>query len=61
MAPPSIEAVMAQDRLARGGALYRAQAGRMNLITTLLAFIVALGSLITLHELGHYLVARGAA
>ncbi|MBB5609981.1 MULTISPECIES: RIP metalloprotease RseP [unclassified Janthinobacterium] len=30
----------------------------MTLITTLLAFIVALGSLITLHELGHYLVAR---
>jgi regulator of sigma E protease len=30
----------------------------MTLMTTLLAFIVALGSLITLHELGHYLVAR---
>jgi len=30
----------------------------MTLITTLLAFIVALGSLVTLHELGHYLVAR---
>jgi hypothetical protein len=45
----------------RGTRLYRAQAGRMTLITTLLAFIVALGSLITLHELGHYLVARGAA
>ncbi|WP_426076657.1 RIP metalloprotease RseP [Janthinobacterium sp. PSPC3-1] len=30
----------------------------MTLITTLLAFVVALGSLVTLHELGHYLVAR---
>jgi regulator of sigma E protease len=30
----------------------------MNLIQTLLAFIVALGSLIVFHELGHYLVAR---
>jgi len=30
----------------------------MNLISTLLAFIVALGSLIVFHELGHYLVAR---
>ena len=30
----------------------------MTLLTTLLAFIVALGSLVTLHELGHYLVAR---
>lgn len=30
----------------------------MTLITTLLAFIVALGSLVTLHELGHYMVAR---
>ena len=30
----------------------------MNLLHTLLAFIVALGSLIIIHELGHYLVAR---
>jgi regulator of sigma E protease len=30
----------------------------MNLLQTLLAFIVALGSLIVFHELGHYLVAR---
>ena len=30
----------------------------MNLLHTLLAFVVALGSLIIFHELGHYLVAR---
>jgi regulator of sigma E protease len=30
----------------------------MSLVTTLLAFVVALGSLIIVHELGHYLVAR---
>lgn len=30
----------------------------MNLITTVLAFLVALGPLIIFHELGHYLVAR---
>ena len=30
----------------------------MNLLTTLLAFAVALGSLIIFHELGHYWVAR---
>jgi len=30
----------------------------MNLVTTLLAFAFALGSLIVVHELGHYLVAR---
>ena len=30
----------------------------MSLLTTLLAFLVALGSLIVFHELGHYLVAR---
>jgi regulator of sigma E protease len=30
----------------------------MNALTTLLAFVVALGSLILFHELGHYLVAR---
>ncbi|MGN6388731.1 MAG: RIP metalloprotease RseP [Burkholderiaceae bacterium] len=30
----------------------------MNLLQTLLAFAVALGSLIVVHELGHYLVAR---
>jgi len=30
----------------------------MSLLTTLLAFVVALGSLILFHELGHYLVAR---
>jgi regulator of sigma E protease len=30
----------------------------MNFLTTLLAFAVALGSLIIFHELGHYLVAR---
>ncbi len=30
----------------------------MNLLTTLLAFAVALGVLVTVHEFGHYLVAR---
>ena len=30
----------------------------MSLVTTVVAFIVALGSLILIHELGHYLVAR---
>ena len=30
----------------------------MTLLTTLVAFVVALGSLILFHELGHYLVAR---
>lgn len=30
----------------------------MNLLQTILAFIVALGILVTIHELGHYLVAR---
>jgi regulator of sigma E protease len=30
----------------------------MNLLQTLVAFIVALGTLIVIHELGHYLVAR---
>jgi len=30
----------------------------MNLLQTLLAFIVCLGTLVTIHELGHYLVAR---
>jgi len=30
----------------------------MTLLTTLLAFVIALGSLILFHELGHYLVAR---
>ncbi|GGX89216.1 RIP metalloprotease RseP [Massilia dura] len=30
----------------------------MNLLQTLLAFIVALGTLVIIHELGHYLVAR---
>ena len=30
----------------------------MNFLTTILAFAVCLGSLITIHELGHYLVAR---
>ncbi|KQQ36316.1 RIP metalloprotease RseP [Duganella sp. Leaf126] len=30
----------------------------MNLLTTILAFAVCLGSLVTIHELGHYLVAR---
>ncbi|HTN66259.1 MAG TPA: RIP metalloprotease RseP [Burkholderiaceae bacterium] len=30
----------------------------MNLLQTVLAFIVALGVLVTIHELGHYLVAR---
>lgn len=30
----------------------------MNLLLTILAFIVALGILVTIHELGHYLVAR---
>ncbi|MGH8667548.1 MAG: RIP metalloprotease RseP [Burkholderiales bacterium] len=30
----------------------------MTLLTTLIAFVVALGSLILFHELGHYLVAR---
>ena len=29
-------------------------------MTTLLAFVVALGVLIVIHELGHYLVARWA-
>lgn len=32
----------------------------MNLLLTIAAFIVALGSLILIHELGHYLVARAA-
>ena len=30
----------------------------MSLLTTVIAFIIALGSLILIHELGHYLVAR---
>jgi regulator of sigma E protease len=30
----------------------------MNVLTTLLAFVVALGVLVTVHEFGHYLVAR---
>ncbi|WP_312516106.1 RIP metalloprotease RseP [Massilia sp.] len=30
----------------------------MNLLTTVLAFVLALGPLIVIHELGHYLVAR---
>jgi len=30
----------------------------MNLLTTIVAFVLALGSLILFHELGHYLVAR---
>jgi regulator of sigma E protease len=30
----------------------------MNLIHTLLAFLLALGPLIIFHELGHYVVAR---
>jgi len=30
----------------------------MDLITTILAFVVALGCLIVVHEFGHYLVAR---
>ena len=30
----------------------------MSLLTTLIAFIVALGLLIVVHEFGHYLVAR---
>ncbi|MYM39219.1 RIP metalloprotease RseP [Duganella qianjiadongensis] len=30
----------------------------MNLLQTVLAFIVCLGTLVTIHELGHYLVAR---
>ena len=30
----------------------------MDFITTVLAFIVALGCLIVVHEFGHYLVAR---
>lgn len=30
----------------------------MTLLVTVLAFIVALGSLIVVHEFGHYLVAR---
>ena len=30
----------------------------MNFLTTILAFAVCLGSLVTIHELGHYLVAR---
>ncbi len=30
----------------------------MNLVITLLAFIVALGVLIVFHEFGHYLIAR---
>ncbi|MYN45564.1 RIP metalloprotease RseP [Pseudoduganella sp. FT93W] len=30
----------------------------MNLLQTVLAFIICLGTLITIHELGHYLVAR---
>ena len=30
----------------------------MTLLTTLIAFVVALGVLIVVHELGHYLVAR---
>ena len=30
----------------------------MNLIHTLLAFVLALGPLIIFHELGHYIVAR---
>ena len=30
----------------------------MTFLTTLIAFIIALGSLILFHELGHYLVAR---
>ena len=30
----------------------------MTLLTTLVAFVIALGSLILFHELGHYLVAR---
>src|SRR5262245_40755457 len=32
--------------------------GTVSLLTTVVAFIVALGSLILIHELGHYLVAR---
>jgi regulator of sigma E protease len=32
----------------------------MNLLQTIAAFVVALGSLILIHELGHYLVARAA-
>jgi regulator of sigma E protease len=30
----------------------------MNLLTTILAFLVTLGVLIIIHELGHYFVAR---
>ncbi len=30
----------------------------MNLLTTLLAFVVAIGTLVTIHELGHYWAAR---
>ena len=32
----------------------------MTLLTTLVAFVIALGSLILFHELGHYLTARWA-
>ena len=30
----------------------------MSMVTTVVAFVIALGSLILFHELGHYLVAR---
>src|SRR5262245_29258469 len=36
----------------------RLEADSVSFLTTVVAFIIALGSLILIHELGHYLVAR---
>jgi regulator of sigma E protease len=50
-----ITALLEQDRQARS---CRGPDFTMNLLHTLIAFFVALGSLVVVHELGHYLVAR---
>ena len=51
-----IESLLDQDRSARD--LAHAYMISMNFLQTLIAFIGALGTLIVIHELGHYLVAR---
>src|SRR4030095_11076442 len=39
-------------------ARYRHPAGRAFLVTTILSFVIVIGILILVHELGHFLVAR---